>query len=141
MKRGSSLLAHWFGFAGRLGRGDYNGVNLVALVLLFAANIVFVSPLFYTYIAPPITLSSIPLGLNAWVAAALVIPAIWIAVSSTVRRLHDLGWSGWWLVLCLAPQMAIALFAGVIGLIVLAFMRGTRGPNEYGDRTPPNQLV
>lgn len=51
----------------------------------------------------------------------VLIPGIAVAV----RRLHDTGRSGWFLLLTLIP---------IVGLIVLVFMftDGTPGENEYG---------
>jgi uncharacterized membrane protein YhaH (DUF805 family) len=56
---------------------------------------------------------------------ALALPAIAVAV----RRLHDLGWSGWWYLAQLIP-----IVGGVAALVMLiAFMmRGNEGPNKYG---------
>lgn len=47
-----------------------------------------------------------------------------LAVS--VRRLHDIGKSGWFLLLLLIPLI------GIIILIVWFARRGDEGPNEYG---------
>ncbi len=44
----------------------------------------------------------------------------------TVRRLHDLDKSGWWVLICLIP---------LVGLVVLIYwfiQPGTSGPNRYG---------
>ena len=135
------MLRHWFSFFGRLGRAGYNSLNLVAVVLIFVAQFIFLSPLFLHLPEGPITLSSIPLGWNAVVAGILGTTALLISISSSVRRLHDLGWSGWWLVLCVAPLVELAVAAGVGLLIVLSVLRGTKGPNEYGDKTPPNMIA
>ena len=53
---------------------------------------------------------------------AVLIPgiALW------VRRLHDRGRRGWWLLIALVP------FVGAIILFVWAAMKGTPGPNKYG---------
>lgn len=141
MKRGFDLILHWFRFGGRMGRGDYNSVNLVALLLLLASNVIFVLPLFTMKITGPVGFATIPLGWNAWVAGVLFTAAMWIAVSSTVRRLHDFGWSGWWLALVLSPLRELALFAGLIGLAILGLAKGARGANRYGEKTTPNQLL
>jgi uncharacterized membrane protein YhaH (DUF805 family) len=53
---------------------------------------------------------------------AMLIP--WLAVS--VRRLHDVGWSGWWLLIWFVP------LAGGLLLLILDLTRGERGPNRYG---------
>lgn len=55
-------------------------------------------------------------------ALALVIPSI--AVS--IRRMHDLGRSGWWLLIGLVP-----LIGGLV-LLVWYCSRGTIGSNRFG---------
>jgi uncharacterized membrane protein YhaH (DUF805 family) len=53
---------------------------------------------------------------------AVVLPSL--AVS--VRRLHDTGRSGWWLLISIIPLI------GTIVLIVLFATDGERQPNTYG---------
>lgn len=135
------MLRHWFSFLGRIGRAGYNSLSLVAFMLIFVAQLILVSPLFFHPPEGPISLSSIPLGWNAVAAGFIGGIAVFISVSSSVRRLHDLGWSGWWLILCVAPLVELAVVAGLGLLVLLSFLRGTRGPNEYGDKTPPNMIA
>ena len=49
----------------------------------------------------------------------------WLAVS--IRRLHDIGQSGWWILLSVIP------FVGWIILIVWAATKGTEGANQFGE--------
>jgi uncharacterized membrane protein YhaH (DUF805 family) len=53
---------------------------------------------------------------------AMIIPSL----SVGVRRLHDIGRSGWWLLISLIP------IVGVIILIVWACRDGQPGTNAYG---------
>ena len=53
---------------------------------------------------------------------AVIIPSIAV----TVRRLHDIGKSGWWYFICLVPII------GGIWLLVLLCTDGTPGVNNYG---------
>jgi uncharacterized membrane protein YhaH (DUF805 family) len=53
---------------------------------------------------------------------AVLVPSL--AVS--VRRLHDTGRSGWWMLLLALP------IAGAIVLLVFAAQDGNAGPNQYG---------
>ncbi|MFJ1733870.1 DUF805 domain-containing protein [Streptomyces sp. NPDC088254] len=53
---------------------------------------------------------------------AVLLPSLGVAV----RRLHDTGRSGWWLLIALVPLI------GAIVLIVFLASEGKRGPNEYG---------
>jgi uncharacterized membrane protein YhaH (DUF805 family) len=59
-------------------------------------------------------------------ATLLFIPSIAIGIATSVKRLHDLGHTGWWSVLSLVPFANIALG------IWLGFFRGTEGPNAFG---------
>lgn len=55
-------------------------------------------------------------------ALALLIPGL----AAAVRRLHDTGRSGWWVLIVLIPVL------GAIVLIVLLAMPTQGGANEYG---------
>ena len=59
----------------------------------------------------------------------IVLPGIFISgITVGIRRLHDLGKSGWWILL------SAAILIGWIILIVWFVGRGDRGPNQYGQR-------
>jgi uncharacterized membrane protein YhaH (DUF805 family) len=60
-------------------------------------------------------------------ALAVLIPAIAV----TVRRLHDTGRSGWWILIVLVPII------GGIWLLVLMVLDSEAGTNKYG----PNPKV
>jgi len=47
------------------------------------------------------------------------------ALAVTVRRLHDIGKSGWWFLI-------VFTIIGIIWLIVLTIMNGDQGENAYG---------
>lgn len=46
-------------------------------------------------------------------------------IAVLVRRLHDIGWSGWW-----AVGMAVPLLN--LFVLVLTVLRGQDGPNRFG---------
>ncbi len=54
---------------------------------------------------------------------AVLLPAIGVAI----RRLHDSGKTGWWLLLCFVPII------GAIVLIVFYCLDSEPGPNQYGE--------
>ena len=81
-----------------------------------------------------------------------------VSLSITARRLHDLGWSGWWQLVIILPTIGISLFMmmtqmeigrkgepiylslialyalfvfGIFG--ILFFKEGKIGANEYGE--------
>ncbi len=63
---------------------------------------------------------------------ALFLPGL----SVTVRRLHDVGKSGWFLLILLIPIL------GVFVLLYFMVIEGDHGPNEYGEdpKDPYNGL-
>lgn len=69
----------------------------------------------------------------------LAIPAVLFAIlfwvvslSLSVRRWHDLNKSGWWLLVNLIP-----IIGWIYSLIMLGFMPGDQGSNNYGP--PPKE--
>ena len=93
--------------------------------LLFA-TLLFVCALF-SYISPESGTLSVGLGLTvlAILSLGLIIP--WIA--ATVRRLHDIGWSGWIALIGLLP------FVGLPVLLVIMAWPGQQGVNRFGGPT------
>lgn len=60
--------------------------------------------------------------LSAIYALAMLLPSLGVSV----RRLHDTGRSGWWLLIGLIPLL------GAIVLLVFFASDGTPGDNQYG---------
>ena len=52
---------------------------------------------------------------------------LWINISFDVRRLHDIDFSGWWILLNFIPFVSLSFF------FILAIKRGTYGPNSFGE--------
>jgi len=52
-----------------------------------------------------------------------------------VRRLHDTGRAGWWMLVALIPAV------GVFVLLFLLVQRGEDGPNRYGAPRLPSTVV
>ena len=104
---------NYVNFSGRAPRSEYWYWTLFALLVSIVASILD-SVLFHgMYVYSPISsLSSL----------ALLLPGI--AVS--VRRLHDIDRTGWWLLIAFT----------IIGILLLLFwdcVRGTAGKNRFGD--------
>jgi uncharacterized membrane protein YhaH (DUF805 family) len=95
-------------FSGRSSRAAYWWFHLFALIAVIAALVVDVA----------IGTGGIVYGL---VALALFLPNLAV----TVRRLHDSGRSGWWLLIGLVP---------IVGFIVLLIftLQGSDAPNHWG---------
>jgi len=68
-----------------------------------------------------------PGGGGGVVFAIYVIAAIWPSIAVSIKRCHDRGRSGWFILVCLIP------IVGSIWLLVeLGFLRGTIGANRFG---------
>ncbi|MDL2281069.1 DUF805 domain-containing protein [Selenomonadales bacterium OttesenSCG-928-I06] len=66
-------------------------------------------------------------------ANLLTLPLLIVAVSLTVRRLHDLNFSGWWALLLIVFSASPVIQYVVFGMLgVLFVMKGTIGNNLYG---------
>ncbi|MBR3631693.1 MAG: DUF805 domain-containing protein [Elusimicrobiaceae bacterium] len=48
-------------------------------------------------------------------------------IPTQIKRLHDIGWSGWIILLALIPGINLILGLG------LFLFSGTKGPNKYGE--------
>jgi uncharacterized membrane protein YhaH (DUF805 family) len=99
---------NYAGFAGRASRPELWYFILFLILLQFVAAVV-----------------DYAIGIRVFeyvVSLATFLPA----VAVEVRRLHDVGRSGWWLFLSLIPLV------GVIILLLWFCRRGDAGPNNYG---------
>jgi uncharacterized membrane protein YhaH (DUF805 family) len=60
----------------------------------------------------------------------LVPPLIWVLIAVQVKRWHDRNKSAWWLLINFVP-----IIGWLWVLIECGFLRGTEGPNRFGDET------
>jgi len=106
-----AVLKNYAGFTGRARRQEYwmfTLINAICYAVLYILFLVTKSPIF-------IILYSI-------YALGLILPSLAVFV----RRMHDIGRSGWWFFLGLIPVVG-----GIILLVWLA-TAGQQGPNSYG---------
>ncbi|MFM8267117.1 MAG: DUF805 domain-containing protein [Ilumatobacteraceae bacterium] len=105
------VLENYANFSGRARRAEYWWFTLANYIILFA--FVFI-----------VGRASWALALvTVWLyGLAVVIPSLAVAV----RRMHDLGKSGWFLLVGIVP------FIGPIVLLVWSFTDSQRGSNQYG---------
>ena len=79
-------------------------------------------------------LTFVCLKLELVIQAALILQV-------TIRRLHDINLSGWWVLLCAVlfyvlfyiEQFYIVSILGAIFLLILVFKKGTKGTNRFDD--------
>ncbi|MFI8434256.1 DUF805 domain-containing protein [Streptomyces sp. NPDC079020] len=102
------VLKNYAGFSGRARRKEYWMFvlfNIIAAVILMAIGAAIGTQVpYYIYIV------------------AVIVPSLAVIV----RRLHDTGRSGWWILISLVP-----LVGGIILLVFLA-TEGKYEANEYG---------
>jgi uncharacterized membrane protein YhaH (DUF805 family) len=63
---------------------------------------------------------------GGWITALFGFAMLVPLIAAMVRRLHDSGWRGWWLLAALVPLL------GGLFLLVLFLTDSQRGPNRYG---------
>jgi uncharacterized membrane protein YhaH (DUF805 family) len=103
------VLEHYADFNGRARRAEFWWYFLANLIISIVLNILGAATKFFVIVA-------------FIYALAVLIPGLAVGV----RRLHDTGKSGWWLLIGLIP------IVGIIVLIVFFATDGTPAVNEYG---------
>jgi uncharacterized membrane protein YhaH (DUF805 family) len=61
----------------------------------------------------------------------MMIILLWVGFSATAKRLHDLGFSGWWQLLTFIPFVGIVPW--FVRLLVCFFKQGKNEENKYGE--------
>lgn len=121
------VFENYANFNGRARRSEYwyfalaNGLISILLIVLGA----IIGGVF----GDALTGGIIGYVLFALYAFATLLPGLGVVV----RRLHDVGKSGWFYFIALIP------FVGGIWLLVLFCTEGDQGPNQYGS-DPKNQI-
>lgn len=122
MKWYLQVLRNYAVFSGRARRKEYWMFVLFNIIFLIVA--IILDNVFGTNI------KGLPYGLFYFLyALAIFIPGLAVAV----RRLHDVGKSGWMLLIALIPII------GAIWLLVLYCIEGDAGENKYGAN--PKEVV
>jgi len=117
-----AVMRKYADFNGRARRQEYWMFQLINMLIGFAFAIVIIAAavLFqHSQSQGFVVLFMIPLWLYC---LAIFIPSLAV----TVRRLHDIGKSGWWYFIAFVP------FVGGIVLLVFTCMDSEPGPNLYG---------
>jgi len=109
-----------FSVQGRIGRLRYLAWSLVLMVAGLAAA---------AFCASIMMASLVGGGLCATVAA---VAFLIISIQIGVQRLHDVGWSGWLLLLNVIPVV------GTVFPILMVVVPGNTGANQFGPPSPPN---
>lgn len=104
-------------FSGRARRREY---------WLFALATVIISALLKVLgLLVATTGSAVLIGIVSFVGIVYSIGILIPSLSVTVRRLHDIGRSGLWLLICLTIVGGLVIF-------IFSLLPGTVGDNQYG---------
>ena len=122
MKYYLDVIKNYVKFDGRARRKEYWMFVLFNVIFSFVASIInSVAGLNYTSSGNSYGYASVGI-ISSLYSLAVLLPSIGVGI----RRLHDIGKSGWWLLICLVP------LAGPIWLLVLLATNGVVGENQYG---------
>jgi uncharacterized membrane protein YhaH (DUF805 family) len=114
-------------FSGRARRKEYWMFQLINVVILTVLCAVIIPPL-VTH-----SQSFLPLFLGVFLCV-YVLATILPSLAVSVRRLHDVNFSGWWVLIGFVP-------AGGVILLVFHVLDSTPGPNQYGPNPKENRRL
>lgn len=111
-------------FEGRASRGEY--WHFMLIYQLIVAIILFIC-VAISYVTPVSGTTGVSLGLVILFVLSIgfIIPGVAVAI----RRLHDVGWSGWPILLALVP------FVGIPVVLILMALPGKTVSNRFGAPT------
>ena len=114
---------------GRMGRARYMRLSLLALFLLTLGAFMLVFPWAMSQMNG---VELVPLGMSSFFALIMMAFGLWIAVASSIRRMHDMGWNTLWLTLCAVPVEMVAVPAVIVLSLAMSFVRGVQGDTIHG---------
>ncbi len=119
MSTGTQYTLKWlfFGVSGRIRRKTY----MLSAVFFVAV---------YTYLVVQITRApedSAQVGLWGLAFLAVLLVSAWSSVALAVKRLHDMGFTGFVAIVMFIPMASFLFF------VVLCAFPGQKGANQYGE--------
>ncbi|MFL5814074.1 MAG: DUF805 domain-containing protein [Bdellovibrionia bacterium] len=112
MGKFKKVASRWFTTDGRSGRQEFILISILTAALMAIVRYCDEHSLSSLYFLT-LLLAFVSFGLSLF---------------ANVRRWHDLGRSGWWILIGLAPVLNIFV------IIYLCVKAGTQGPNQYGQQ-------
>ena len=106
-----------FVYRGRASRSAYWWFVLFEVIAAIVLELLIV--------IPAATHSSAIVGLFLIIVSIAMLYVALVGLALTIRRLHDIDRSGWWVFIGLVP------FVGGIVLLVFSLLEGTPGPNRF----------
>ncbi len=118
-----SLKQLCFSYRGRINRAQFwafGGIIAILLLILYAM---------VNYLTYSSSLSSLIMVMLCGISAFLI---FYMGIPVSVKRLHDVGATGWTMLLLLIP-----ILGAIILCVITGFMKGDSGPNKYGPPPEP----
>jgi uncharacterized membrane protein YhaH (DUF805 family) len=110
-------------FEGRARRKEYWMFSLINGVIVF---VLAGSLIMGIYLRSSHGKSDVPWNFTVFAFLTLFFSVFFLSLAVTVRRLHDVGLSGWWYFISLVPSF------GGICLLIFTLLDSTPRPNAYG---------
>jgi uncharacterized membrane protein YhaH (DUF805 family) len=122
MKWYFKVLRQYADFSGRARRKEYWMFVLFNAIFLFVASIIDIILAWMLDLWSPYTADYSTMRCYLTYSFAMMLPSLAVVI----RRLHDIGKSGWWILISLIPLV------GGIWLLVLMFRDSQKEDNRYG---------
>lgn len=106
----------FFSLKGRMNRRQAWLNALIAVILVYGIT-------FGVHYLAPGEEHIIP---KAFLICVCLVMGCWVKIRADVMRCHDIGKSGWWVFMALAPVL------GIIWGVYLYLKKGQKGQNYYG---------
>ena len=116
MNGSASLTDFLFSFEGRIGRQTF-WLRFALPVFIVGVIVVVIDGL---------------LGLGAILVGLFELAILWPSLAVYAKRWHDRDKSGWWTLIILVP-----VIGGLWMLVECGFLKGTDGPNRFGEDPVP----
>jgi uncharacterized membrane protein YhaH (DUF805 family) len=118
-----TCLRKYVAFSGRARRPEFWWFFLFNVLVSVATSVLDSAMFGHTHVRAGVGFNSDQGPIETVAALLLILPSL----SAGARRLHDIGRTGWWLLIMLIPCL------GFIVLLVFFCTGGDRHPNRYGE--------
>jgi len=119
-------------FEGRINRQKW-WLGVIALMILQWIVLIVIAMIFGGNMTAEMdpnnpAASAAAMGMMSTPMLIVILIFLWPSLALYTKRWHDRGKSGWWTLILLIP-----LIGAIWALVELGFLRGTEGPNQYGN--------
>lgn len=122
-----SMFKKYAQFSGRSRRSEYWYAMFMNTIIIFVFELIMLVPITKGIINNNLSTGETIFTMAGWLIFFLYYLAILIpSLSMTVRRLHDIGKSAWWLLIGFIP------YIGSIILFIFSVLDSQPGANKYG---------